>query len=262
MTRSVSPRRRLRIGTLWIDALNFAEALCEIERLVDGGQGGSVFTPNVDHVVKAESNDAFRHAYEHASLSFADGMPLVWAARLLGCPLPGRVAGADLLVPLMELAGRREWCVYFLGGAPGVAEAAGKEMAARFGVRVAGWDAPIIRSDGSDVAGDSVALASAAKADIVLVALGPPKQEIWIHRATDALRPAVALGIGAGLDFLIGRYKRAPRWVSAAGLEWVFRLIQEPGRLWRRYLVDDPRFVGVVLRTWWSPRSGRISEQE
>ena len=86
MTRTVSPRRRLRIGTLWIDVLSFPEALREIERLVDRGQGGSVFTPNVDHVVKAESNDAFRRAYEQASLSFADGMPLVWAARLLGCP--------------------------------------------------------------------------------------------------------------------------------------------------------------------------------
>jgi N-acetylglucosaminyldiphosphoundecaprenol N-acetyl-beta-D-mannosaminyltransferase len=260
MTRTLSPRQRLRIGTLWVDALSFAEALSEIERLVDSGQGGSVFTPNVDHVVKAESNEGFRRAYEHASLSLADGMPLVWAARLLGCPLPGRVAGADLLVPLMELAGTRGWGVYFLGGAPGVAEAAARLMADRYGIRVAGWDAPVIRSDGSDLAGDSVALASAASANIVLVALGPPKQEIWIHRATESLRPAVALGIGAGLDFLIGRYKRAPRWVSAAGLEWVFRLTQEPRRLWRRYLVDDPQFASVVLRTWRSPRSGRIRE--
>ena len=98
------PRRRLRIGTIWIDVLSFDEALREIERLVDGGQGGAVFTPNVDHVVKAESNEAFRRAYEHASLSLADGMPLVWVGGLLGCPLPERIAGSDLLVPLLEMA--------------------------------------------------------------------------------------------------------------------------------------------------------------
>ena len=114
---------------------------------------------------------------------------------------------------------------------------------------------------GSDVAGDSVARAGAAKADLVLVALGPPKQELWIHRASGALRPAVALGIGAGLDFLIGRHMRAPRWASAAGLEWAFRLMQEPRRLWRRYLVEGPRFALVVLGTWWSPRSGRVREE-
>jgi N-acetylglucosaminyldiphosphoundecaprenol N-acetyl-beta-D-mannosaminyltransferase len=255
------PRQRLRIGTLWIDALSFADALREIERLVDDRRGGSVYTPNVDHVIQAESNVAFRGAYEHASLSLADGMPLVWVAGLLDCPLPGRVAGSDLLVPLMELAGRRSWSVYLMGGAPGVAEAAARLLAERFGIRVAGWDAPVIRSDGSDVTGDSIGRASAARADLVLVALGPPKQELWIHRASDALRPAVALGIGAGLDFLIGRHKRAPVWISAAGLEWMFRLIQEPRRLWRRYLVDDPRFALVVLRTWWSPRSGRIRDE-
>src|ERR1700681_1947469 len=129
-----SPRRRLRIGTLWIDVLSFAEALREIEILVDDGQGGAVFTPNVDHVVKAETNEAFRDAYEHVSLSLADGMPLVWVAGILGCPLPERVAGSDLLVPLMELAARRRWRVYLLGGAPGVAETAAKVLARDLGV--------------------------------------------------------------------------------------------------------------------------------
>src|SRR6266851_2068334 len=197
---SVNPRRRLRIGTLWIDVLNFAEALREIEILVETRRGGAVYTPNVDHVLKAEFNEAFRRAYEHASLSLADGMPLVWAAGLLGCPLPGRVAGSDLLVPLLEMAARRQWRVYLLGGAPGVAKAAATLLSDDLGVCVAGWDDCLIGKDGSDVSGDSIARARASKPDLILVALGPPKQELWIRRSADAVRPAVLLGIGAGLS--------------------------------------------------------------
>jgi N-acetylglucosaminyldiphosphoundecaprenol N-acetyl-beta-D-mannosaminyltransferase len=253
-------RRRLRIGTLWIDAVSFAEALLEIEKLVDRGEGGAVYTPNVDHVVKAESNEAFRRAYDQVNLSLADGMPLVWVAGLLGCPLPERVAGSDLLIPLLELAAKRRWRVYLLGGAPGSAETATSLLTEQLGVHVVGWDDCRIASDGSDASGESVARARAAKADLILVGLGPPKQELWIHRASDSLGPAVALGIGAGLDFLAGKYKRAPRWVSKAGFEWAFRLIQEPRRLYRRYLLEAPRFVGVVLATWSCPRSERIRE--
>jgi N-acetylglucosaminyldiphosphoundecaprenol N-acetyl-beta-D-mannosaminyltransferase len=254
------PRRRLRIGTLWIDALSFGDALREIEGLVDARKGGAVFTPNVDHVIKAESNVAFRRAYDHASLSLADGMPLVWVAGLLGCPLPERVAGSDLLMPLLDLAARRHWRVYLLGGAPGVAEATAQLLTVDRGVCVVGWDDCLIRSDGSDVTGDSVARASAARPDLILVGLGPPKQELWIDRASGAVGPAVSFGIGAGLDFLAGKFKRAPRWMARTGLEWAFRLIQEPRRLWRRYLVEGPRFALVVLETWRSPRSERIRE--
>lgn len=251
-------RRRLRIGNIWIDALSFSEALREIEILVDARQGGAVFTPNVDHIVKAESNDGFRRAYDRASLSLADGMPLVWAAPLLGCPLPERVAGSDLVMPLLELAARRRWRVYLLGGAPGVAPAVAQMLTDRMGIVVAGWDDSRIESDGSDPTGGSVERASAAKADLIFVALGPPKQELWIHRSFDAVCPAVSVGVGASLDFLAGKYKRAPAWMGRVGLEWAFRLWQEPRRLWRRYLVEGPRFVTIVLSTWQLPRSERV----
>jgi N-acetylglucosaminyldiphosphoundecaprenol N-acetyl-beta-D-mannosaminyltransferase len=253
-------RRRLRIGKVWIDALSFADALDEIEKLVDSGQGGAVYTPNVDHVIKAESNDAFRRAYEHCSLSLADGMPLVWVGRILGCPLPERVAGSDLLDPLMELAARRRWRVYLMGGAPGVAPAAAQLLSEKRGVHVVGWDDCRIGIDGSDGTGDSIARAREAKPDLVLVALGPPKQELWIHLAAEAIRPAVAFGIGAGLDFMIGRHRKAPVWMARAGFEWAFRLLQEPRRLWRRYLVESPRFALIVITTWRSPQSARVRE--
>src|SRR5205807_3537335 len=126
---------RVQIGDLAVDALTFAQALDAIEALI--GRGGAVFTPNVDHVVMAETNAEFRAAYSAAGLCLADGMPLVWASRLLGRPLPEKVSGSDLLMPLMELAAVRGWRVYLLGGAPGAAEKAAEVFRAR-GVKVAG----------------------------------------------------------------------------------------------------------------------------
>jgi N-acetylglucosaminyldiphosphoundecaprenol N-acetyl-beta-D-mannosaminyltransferase len=253
-------RRRLRVGHLWVDAVSFDEALRDIERLVDAGRGGAVYTPNVDHIVKAESNEAFRLAYQDVSLSLADGMPLVWVSRLLGCRLPERVAGSDILIPLMELAARRRWRVYLLGGGPGAAQAAAKRLGDELGVSIVGWDDCRIASDGSDPTGESAARVHAAKPDVILVGLGPPKQELWIHRYREAVGPAVALGIGAGLDFLAGRFKKAPRWMASAGFEWAHRLLQEPRRLSRRYLIESPRFISIVFGTWMKPTSERIME--
>ena len=251
-------RTRLRFGRVWVDVLSFPEALGAIEALVDARKGGSIFTPNVDHVVKAETNEDFRRAYDTVSLSFADGMPLIWAAPFLGCRLPERVAGSDLLMPVLQMAARRKWRVYLLGGAPGVAPAVAQMLTEQMGITVAGWDDAWIERDGSDPSGNSVAKARAAQADLVFVALGPPKQELWIHRSMDAIRPAVALGVGASLDFLAGKYKRAPEWMRRYGLEWAYRLWQEPRRLWRRYLVEGPRFLTIVLGTRRRPLSERV----
>jgi N-acetylglucosaminyldiphosphoundecaprenol N-acetyl-beta-D-mannosaminyltransferase len=252
--------RRLLIGDVWVDVVDSSEALRAIERLVDAGRGGSVFTPNVDHVVKASRNPAFKAAYSRVSLSLADGMPLIWASLLLGCPLPERVAGSDMLVPVLELAARRRYRVYLLGGAPGVAEQTARLLSEQMGIIVAGWDDARISIDGSDPGDLSIARASAAKPDLILVALGPPKQELWIDRARDHVGPAVALGVGASLDFLVGKYKRAPRWMAKIGLEWLYRLLQEPRRLWRRYLVEGPRFLGLVATTWRLPSAQRVTD--
>jgi len=252
--------RRLRIGSLWVDAVSFDEALRAIEHLVDEGKGGAVYTPNVDHVVKVESNEAFRRAYDDVSLSLADGMPLVWVSRLLGCRLPERVAGSDILIPLMKLAAKRQWRVYLLGGGPGAAEAAAKRLVDEYGVSIVGWDDCRIEKDGADPGGQSVARARAARPDVILVGLGPPKQELWIHRYKDEVGPSVALAIGAGLDFLAGRFSRAPRWVANCGLEWAYRLLLEPRRLYRRYLIESPKFISIVCSTWMTPISERITE--
>jgi len=238
--------------------VTFDGALAAIEALVQAGQGGSVFTPNVDHVVTAEDDLEFRAAYDAASLSLADGKFVVWAAQLLGTPVPEKVSGSDLIEPLLRLAGSRGWRVFLLGGAPGVAEAAAERSRRDFGVNVVGTASPFIRMDGT--AADleqGIEEVVAARPDLVLVAMGAPKQERWIHHNRERLGRAVAAGIGASLDFVIGRISRAPRWVSNAGLEWLYRLGREPRRLAHRYLVKDPLFLGIALRTARMPRSGR-----
>jgi N-acetylglucosaminyldiphosphoundecaprenol N-acetyl-beta-D-mannosaminyltransferase len=243
-------RPRVQIGQLEIDAVTFAQALDKIAELVARRNGGAVFTPNVDHVVKAERHPDFRRAYSRADLCLADGMPLVWASRLLGSPLPEKVSGSDLVLPLVRLAAKRRWRVYLLGGGPGVAEKAGEMLARELGARIVGTDSPIVDPDGTaDSSAQTLERLRAASPDLVLVAFGAPKQELWIDRFGERLGPAVAMGVGGSLDFITGQVRRAPAWMSRAGLEWLFRLLQEPRRMWRRYLVEDPAFIAIVART-------------
>lgn len=252
---------QVRVGSLWIDALSFDEALAAIGVLLDAGRGGSVFTPNVDHVVTAEHDAAFRSAYDSASLSLADGQALVWGSRVLGTPIPAKVSGSDLVWPLVALAACRGHSVYLLGGLPGAAEEAARRFVRELGARVVGVDESRIRVDACARGDDTVERVRAARPDLLLVGLGSPKQELWIHRALPLLPPTVAVGVGASLDFVAGRVRRAPRWVSRAGFEWLFRLHQEPRRLAHRYLVKDPRFAAVLVRTALTPRAARLRER-
>lgn len=238
------------IGTLDIDDLTLAEALDAIVALVRAGQGGTVLTPNTDHVVLAEHDARLRDAYAGASLSLVDGTPLLWLSRLLGPRLREKVSGSDLVFPLMARAAADGLRVFLLGGAPGVAERAAEQLRNKLpSLSVVGTLAPTIGLEGTALCPkETLARVNAARPDLVLVALGCPKQEIFMRTSAAALRPAVLLGIGASLDFLAGTAHRAPPWVSAAGLEWLYRLGQEPRRLWRRYLVRDPEMLAIAAR--------------
>jgi N-acetylglucosaminyldiphosphoundecaprenol N-acetyl-beta-D-mannosaminyltransferase len=233
-----------------MDSLTFAGALEAIEDLVESGAGGAVFTPNVDHVVRAESDAAFRAAYARASLSLVDGQPLLWATRLLGAPLPEKISGADLVEPLMELAGRRGWKVFLIGGSNGSARTAAERFRQRHRVTIAGFEDGQIRAERTAADDALLARIADARPQLVLVALGAPKQELWIDARRERLAPAVLLGVGAALDFVSGAVRRAPPIVRRVGLEWFYRLLQEPRRLARRYLWNDSRFLAILIRTW------------
>lgn len=240
--------RRFHLGQLAVDRVTFAGALDAIAGMVERRRGGMVFTPNVDHVVMAEEDAHFQIAYAAADLSLADGMPIVWASRLLGHPVPEKISGSDLAPRLMKLAEARGFRVYLLGGAEGVAELAARKLQTIHPrLAIAGTASPRIDlSEPKESRQRLVEQIRGAAPDIVLVALGAPKQELWMYEAASALSPAVLLGVGAAIDFLAGTARRAPKWMSAYGLEWLYRLVQEPRRLWRRYLVRDPKFLGIL----------------
>lgn len=248
--RAPSGRRRFQLGGLPVDPVTMSEGLDAVENLVSRGEGGAVFTPNVDHVVLADGDARMRRAYARASLSLADGMPLLWAAYLLKEPLPEKVSGSDFVPLLLERAAQRGWRVYFLGGAPGVSALARDRLLDRLPeLQVVGVEAPRIDPDDPpERRTEILARIRASSPHLVLVALGAPKQELWIDAVREDLRPAVLLGVGASLDFVAGVVPRAPRWMSGSGLEWLFRLVREPRRLWRRYLVRDPKFLLIIGR--------------
>jgi len=252
-------RLRLRVGHLWIDRLTRDEALAEVSALVETGRGGSVFTPNVHHVVMAESNAAFRAAYDRANLTLADGAPIVWASRILRPPLPAKLSGSDMVRPIAQLAAQRGWRLYLLGGSPGAALRAAQRLTEAYGLAVVGTDDSQV-GIAADAAVDEPILdrIRRARPDIIFVGLGAPKQELWIDRMSAWLVPAVAIGVGASIDFLSGAARRAPRWMSGAGLEWVHRLSQDPRRLWRRYLLQGPTYGQIVLRSLRLPRDQRV----
>ncbi len=257
MTRETRPR--VRFGRVWVDSLTFDEALTAVRSLVETGEGGSIFTPNVDHVIIAEDEPAFRRAYRRASLSLADGVPLVWASRLLRPPLPAKLSGSDMIVPLARLAATHGWGVYLLGGMPGAAAATAARLESQYRVRIVGIDDTRLTLDMQSIANrTAIARIRSARPALLFVALGAPKQELWIAGAGADLGPVVSMGVGASLDFIAGLSKRAPGWMSRMGLEWVHRLLQDPRRLWRRYLIRGPRFLGIMWRTARLPRARRV----
>jgi N-acetylglucosaminyldiphosphoundecaprenol N-acetyl-beta-D-mannosaminyltransferase len=206
---------------------------------------------NADFVVRAIGDPELRTILQEAHLATADGMPLVWAARLLGAPLKGgRVAGSDFVPALMERAAKKGFSVFLLGARPEVAAQAALKLREQYPeLKISGVISPpvspILQMDPSIV--DKI---KAAKPDILLVAFGNPKQEKWISMYRRQLQVPVMIGVGGTLDFIAGNLKRAPSWMQRTGLEWLFRLLQEPRRLWRRYVVDLVVF-SLFFSTHW-----------
>jgi len=246
---------------LRIHALTEAQVIAHILDESDRGRGGWVITPNLDHLRRVVYDRSLLRLYARADLVVADGMVLVWASRLAGTPLPQRVAGSDLIHSLTAAACRRNKSVYFLGGDPGTAAEAARILAERnAGLRIAGHCCPAYGFESRPAEVDEVMRSlAAADADIVYVALGSPKQERFIARVRDRLPRAWWLGVGISFSFVCGKVSRAPRWMQQAGLEWLHRLSQEPGRLARRYLIDGLPFAAYLM-LWAAWRRWRAAD--
>ena len=250
---------RTELGKLYAHQLTREEALDRIVTLCREKNGGTVLTPNVDHVCLAEENPRLVAAYTDASLSLVDGKPLVWLSQLVGEPLPEKISGSDLAVPLAARAAAEGLSVFLLGAAEGVGTRASEVLLESHPtLKIAGVLSPPFGFEKDE--GENARVVNAiqeAAPDIVFVCLGAPKQELWMAMHKDVLAPAVLLGLGGTLDFIAGTVRRAPAWMADAGLEWLFRLIQEPRRLAGRYLVRDRAFLGIAVRALFAARRTR-----
>lgn len=245
----VDAAARLEIGGVGLCALTERDVVARVREQWRTGQGGSIVTANVD-IVRAASRDAdLAELIAGASLVVADGMPLVWAARLMGRRLPERVTGSSLVFSLAEAAAVDGRSIFLLGGDPGVPEATARVLRSRYpGLRVAGTCAPPIGFDATEDGMDQIVrVVTAAAPDLVLVGLGFPKQERTIQRLRGALPEAWYLGCGAGIPMAAGQFRRAPVLMQRLGMEWLHRLALEPRRLASRYLRDDLPFALTML---------------
>lgn len=246
---NTAPEKVTILGVAF-DSLDYEQLCASVERRIASREPGFVVTPNTDHVCRYHRDPEYKRAYADAFLVLPDGVPILWAAWLLGRPLRQKLSGSDLVPALAAFAAERGYSVYFLGGYPGTAAATARILQERHpALRVAGVDCPEYGFHLNEKRNREVLMQlKASQADFCFVALGSPKQELWMQRHCAETGVPVMIGVGGTFDFVSGRIRRAPRWVQKAGFEWLWRLCQEPRRLWRRYLVEDLLFFKLLWR--------------
>ena len=238
-----------------IDNLSMEETLARIGEFIRSGQPHQHVVVNVDKLVKASRDARLRRIINDCALVSVDGMPVVWASRLLGRPLKERVAGVDLFEALMRRASDTGWRVFLLGAREEVVSQVAETYARRYpGLAVAGYRNGYWQGEAEEAAVAEQVRAS--RADLLFVAISSPKKEQFLGRWQEQMRIPFAMGVGGTFDVAIGRVRRAPAWMQRAGLEWFYRFLQEPRRMFRRYFIEDMAFVWLLIKEMAHGRRG------
>ncbi|HEY0491781.1 MAG TPA: WecB/TagA/CpsF family glycosyltransferase [Telluria sp.] len=238
---------RMTLMGCQVDNLTMEETLGRIEGFIQSGRPHQHVVVNVDKLVKASRDPALRSIINECDLVNADGMPVVWASRLLGKPLKERVAGIDLFEALMARAGDKGWRVFLLGAREEVVRAVKDAYERRYprlqicGYRNGYWQ-------GEQEEAQVAAQVRDSRADLLFVAISSPKKEQFLGRWQAGMKIPFAMGVGGSFDVAIGKVKRAPRWMQDWGLEWFYRFLQEPRRMFRRYFIDDMAFLWLFIK--------------
>ena len=250
---------RCELMGLDLACVTAARLVDEIFAKLAQGQGGWLITANLDFMRRWSREEGMRSLYGSADLRVADGMPLVWAARMQGADVPERVAGSSLVMLLAQRAAAEGRSVFLLGGQGDAAARAGAEMKTRWPqLNVVGTSNPVVASPPTTVQVDSlVQTLVSLQPSILMVGLGSPKQEQLIAQLRPHLPSTFMVGIGVSFSFIAGDISRAPQWMQKVGLEWIHRMAQEPQRLMKRYLVEDLPFVGALFASAWRVRRAR-----
>jgi N-acetylglucosaminyldiphosphoundecaprenol N-acetyl-beta-D-mannosaminyltransferase len=244
----MTARPRIELMGCQVDNLTMEETLQTIEGFIASGQPHQHVVVNVDKIVKAQHDPELRRIINECALINVDGMPVVWASRLLGRPLKERVAGVDLFENLMRRAAQKGWRVYLLGAREEIVARVHELYVHKYpGLVIAGhrngyWSA--------DQEAQVVADITAARADLLFVAISSPKKEQFLGTYQTSMKIPFAMGVGGTFDVAAGKVKRAPVWMQKSGLEWFYRFLQEPRRMFRRYFIEDMAFFGLLVREW------------
>lgn len=235
---------RVNVLGVGVSAVNMTQVVATIAEWIETGARRYVCVSGVHGVMESQRDERLRRIHNGAGLVTPDGMPLAWLGRAYGGPHVDRVYGPDLMLACCEAFSTRGYRHYFFGGADGVPERLASELQRRFPTLVvAGCYSPPFRALTPDEDAALVERINAASPDIVWVGLSTPKQERWMHAHVERLTASALIGVGAAFDFHAGLKRQAPYWMQRSGLEWFFRLVTEPRRLWRRYLRNNPAFV-------------------
>lgn len=241
--------RRIEMMGCFIDNLSMEETLNEIEGFISTGRPHQHVVVNVDKLVKARHDPELRSIINDCALINADGMPVVWASRLLGKPLKERVAGVDLFEALMKRSAQKGWRVFLLGAREEIVAGVKRLYEVKYpGLVIAGYRNGYWEPDQE---ASVVTEVLDARADILFVAISSPKKEQFLGRYQQQMRIPFAMGVGGTFDVAAGKVQRAPQWMQRSGLEWFYRFLQEPRRMYRRYFIEDMAFFGMVARELW-----------
>lgn len=227
-----------------IDNISFEKAIEKINEMAGDKNGRHyIVTPNADHMVKLESDSVFKEIYDHADMVVADGAPLMWIMDSIGSPIMEKITGADMLPRVCEMAAVSNRTVYIVGAAKGVADMAADKLKAKYnGLNIIGTFSPDSGFENdSEKIDEVINTINQANPDVLVFALGSPKQEKFMYEYRNKMNFGVALPFGAAVDFAADNVRRAPVWMRQAGLEWLYRFFKEPGRLFKRYFLEDTR---------------------
>ena len=227
-----------------------SETLNEIDKLIQKKNCSYVVTPNVDHIVRLEKDEELQKVYKNASLILTDGKPLIWISKWYKTPIKEKISGSDLFPRVCQLAANKNYTMYLLGAAEGVADTAARNLMKKYpGLNIVGTYSPPFGFEKNKQEMNNIKTQiQEVHPDILIVGLGCPKQEKFMYYHCKELGVPISFGLGASIDFEAGNIKRAPKWMSNHGLEWLYRFSKEPKRLFKRYFVDDLKIIQVARK--------------
>ena len=241
---------RIKFLNTHIDNVTMKEAVLIIEKLIKKSDCAYVVTPNLDNIVIMETDQEFAEIYDNADLVVTDGKPLIWISKLLGTPIKEKISGSDLFPQICEMCAQKNYSIFILGAAEGVADRAASNLVKRYaGLKIIGTYSPPIGFEKNDAELSKInEIIVRAKPDVLAVSLGSPKGEKFVYKHLKEYGVPLGISIGATIDFEAGNVRRAPKWMANHGLEWLFRITQDPKRLIKRYWNDAVKIIPIIIK--------------